>query len=118
MSEQAFDFGSCAFTAGCDDVYVMLRESITCVRWRARIEIEKHPRRQTMSATAFIVSGTCHDAKQGQLMIEYGYDIAVHPARAPKDARVIVDPGRCQQVTLDRGAGLARIAIRRPPAGW
>jgi hypothetical protein len=74
---------------GRDDVYVMPRESITCVRWRARTEIEKHPHRQTMSATAFIVSGICHDAEQERHMIEYGCNIADHTARAPEDARVI-----------------------------
>ena len=43
-------------------------------------------------------------------MIEYGYNIADHTARTPEDARVISDPGRYQQVALDRGAGLAGLA--------
>jgi hypothetical protein len=54
-------------------------ESITCVGWRARSELEKRAYRQTMSATAFIVSGMCHDAEQQQFMIEYGYNMRITP---------------------------------------
>ncbi len=52
---------------------------------RAQNEIEKHSHPQTMSATAFIVSGMCHDAEQKRHM---NIIIADYTAHMHKDAHV------------------------------